>query len=74
MSFLNALLDAFNRKPEVRAACYTCADQIKRRDRIYYAAPADKDYWCACCGTKIKITNGAHVCIFFQGLKPGEID
>jgi hypothetical protein len=59
---------------DARAVCYTCKNQIRQSQLLYYAPPIDKDYWCALCGTKIRIENGSHQCAFFHGLKPGEID
>jgi len=60
---------------EAHAVCYTCKSLIRRDQFLFYAPPLGKDYWCECCGTKIRVDEkGLHQCNFFRGLKPGEID
>lgn len=60
---------------DARAVCYTCKNQIRQSQLLFYAPPPGQDYWCAICGTKIRMDEkGLHQCAFFHGLKPGEID
>lgn len=74
-NFFRALIEATVSEPKPpRAVCYSCKHLIRDGDKLYFAARLDENYWCACCGTKIRIESGAHQCVFFRGLVPGEID
>lgn len=75
LSVFEAVLEALREPPkEPRACCYTCRNQIPGGQLLFYAPPPHKTLWCQLCGTKVRVNNGVQQCVFFLGLKPGEID